>query len=177
MASYLHPGVYIEELPSGSRPIEGVGTSTACFIGYVVRGPVATPVLISSWDDYVRNFGGLREDNATARGDEMGHAVSAFFMNGGTKAYDRARDRHRQRSGIRRRRCATWPTPPTCSSSKPPTPAPGPTAWWCASLHAHWAAPPASPCRSAAWTAASSWCTRASPILCRSPAPPPRCSA
>ncbi|QDF96891.1 phage tail protein [Azoarcus sp. DD4] len=87
MASYLHPGVYIEELPSGSRPIEGVGTSTACFIGYVVRGPVATPVLIGSWDDYQRSFGGLREDNSTPRGDEMGHAVSAFFMNGGTKAY------------------------------------------------------------------------------------------
>ncbi len=87
MPSYLHPGVYIEELPSGSRPIEGVATSTACFIGYVERGPVAEPVLISSFDDYQRSFGGLREDNGTPRGDDMGHAVSAFFTNGGSKAY------------------------------------------------------------------------------------------
>src|SRR5574340_1118561 len=87
MPSYLHPGVYIEELPSGSRPIEGVGTSTACFIGYVERGPVAEPVLINSFDDYQRIFGGLRENTSSNRGDEMGHAVSAFFLNGGTTAY------------------------------------------------------------------------------------------
>ena len=87
MASYLHPGVYIEELPSGSRAIEGVGTSTACFIGYLTQGPVGTPVLISSFDDYERNYGGLREDNSTSQGDAMGHAVSSFFLNGGTKAY------------------------------------------------------------------------------------------
>lgn len=87
MASYLHPGVYIEELPSGTRAIEGVGTSTACFIGYLTQGPVAEPVLISSFDDYERSFGGLREDNSSAQGDAMGHAVSAFFLNGGTKAY------------------------------------------------------------------------------------------
>ena len=87
MASYLHPGVYIEELPSGSRPIEGVGTSTACLIGYVTRGPVGEPTLISSFDDYQRSFGGLREDNGSNRGDDMGHAVSAFFLNGGGKAY------------------------------------------------------------------------------------------
>ncbi|MBL8394645.1 MAG: phage tail sheath subtilisin-like domain-containing protein [Candidatus Accumulibacter sp.] len=87
MASYLHPGVYIEELPSGSRPIEGVGTSTACFIGYVTRGAVGEPTLISSFDDYQRSFGGLREDTGSNRGDDMGHAVSAFFLNGGGKAY------------------------------------------------------------------------------------------
>jgi hypothetical protein len=87
MASYLHPGVYIEELASGSRPIEAVGTSTACFIGHILRGPVGEPTLISSFDDYQRNFGGLREDGSSNRGDDMGHAVSAFFLNGGGKAY------------------------------------------------------------------------------------------
>ncbi|MBP8132858.1 MAG: phage tail sheath family protein [Zoogloea sp.] len=87
MASYLHPGVYIEELPSGARPIEGVGTSTACFMGYATRGPVGSPVLISSWDDYVRNFGGLREVTASSRGDDLGLSVSAFFLNGGSKTY------------------------------------------------------------------------------------------
>ena len=44
---YLSPGVYVEEIDSGTRPIEGVGTSIAAFIGLggrVPRGaPEATP--------------------------------------------------------------------------------------------------------------------------------------
>ncbi|MDW8323765.1 MAG: phage tail sheath subtilisin-like domain-containing protein [Burkholderiales bacterium] len=87
MASYLHPGVYIEEVPSGARAIEGVGTSTACFVGHVLQGPVATPVLITNFSDYERVFGGLREDRSSSLGDAMGHAVSAFFLNGGSRAY------------------------------------------------------------------------------------------
>ena len=39
MPSYLHPGVYIEEIPSGSKPIEGVATSVAAFVG----SPSAVP--------------------------------------------------------------------------------------------------------------------------------------
>ncbi|MCK7500243.1 MAG: hypothetical protein MZW92_65550 [Comamonadaceae bacterium] len=64
-----------------------MGTSTACFIGYATRGPVGEPVLIASFDDYQRSFGGLREDNVTSRGDDMGAPVSAFFLNGGAKTY------------------------------------------------------------------------------------------
>ena len=44
--AYLHPGVYIEEIPSGSKPIEGVGTSTAVFVGYTTKGPIGEPELI-----------------------------------------------------------------------------------------------------------------------------------
>jgi phage tail sheath protein FI len=32
--SYQTPGVYIEEMPSGSMPIQGVGTSVAAFVGF-----------------------------------------------------------------------------------------------------------------------------------------------
>lgn len=35
MPQYLHPGVYVQEVPSAVRPIAGVGTSTAGFIGVV----------------------------------------------------------------------------------------------------------------------------------------------
>lgn len=35
MTTYLSPGVYVEEIPSGSAPIIGVGTSTAGFVGLV----------------------------------------------------------------------------------------------------------------------------------------------
>ncbi|WDE13539.1 phage tail sheath family protein [Thalassomonas haliotis] len=93
MATYLHPGVYLEELPSGSRPIEAVGTSTACFIGYTVKGPMNTPTLITSWNEYDSQFGGLQETETAVAGavaplgDAMGFSVYAFFQNGGSTAY------------------------------------------------------------------------------------------
>ncbi|MGD2113977.1 MAG: phage tail sheath family protein, partial [Acidobacteriota bacterium] len=87
MPAYLHPGVYIEEIPSGAKPIEGVSTSTAAFVGYATKGPVGDPVLIFKFDDYVRRYGGLRDLGKQPAGDPLGFAVKAFFQNGGTKAY------------------------------------------------------------------------------------------
>jgi len=86
MPSYLHPGVYVEEIPSGSKPIEGVGTSTAAFVGYTIQGPIGKPELIFKWDDYDKQYGGIRDTKST-NGDPMGFSVSAFFMNGGSAAY------------------------------------------------------------------------------------------
>jgi hypothetical protein len=79
--------VYIEEISSGSKPIEGVGTSTAAFVGYTTRGDIGKPTLIFKWDDYERLYGGVRDTGGSAAGDPMGHSVSAFFQNGGTAAY------------------------------------------------------------------------------------------
>lgn len=88
MPSYLHPGVYIEEIPSGSKPIEAVGTSTAAFVGYADEGPFKEPTFITSWEDYENNFGGFRERKKPGDPDDlMGRAVYAFFQNGGGKAY------------------------------------------------------------------------------------------
>ncbi len=87
MPAYLHPGVYLEEIPSGSKPIEGVGTSTAAFIGYCTRGPVSEPTLIFKWDSYAEQFGGIRDLGKSEQGDPMGFAVYSFFLNGGTAAY------------------------------------------------------------------------------------------
>ncbi|GAB6907940.1 putative Phage tail sheath protein [Desulfosarcina cetonica] len=87
MPSYLHPGVYVEEIPSGVKPIEGVGTSTAAFVGYATKGPMAQPTLIYKWDTYDEQFGGLRDTGKSAQGDPMGFAVYNFFLNGGTAAY------------------------------------------------------------------------------------------
>ena len=86
MPTYLHPGVYVEEIPSGSKPIEGVGTSTAAFVGYTTKGPIGEPELVLKWDDYDRRYGGIRDAKA-AEGDPMGFSVAAFFQNGGGKAY------------------------------------------------------------------------------------------
>ena len=58
MPEYLHPGVYIEEIERGPRPIEGVPTSTAAFLGETERGPIR-PRLVTSYKDYQRWFGGV----------------------------------------------------------------------------------------------------------------------
>ena len=82
MPTYLHPGVYVEEIPSGVKPIEAVGTSIAAFVGAARKGPAGEPELIHSWDDYENTFGPIASGN-----DAMGLAVSAFYLNGGKDAY------------------------------------------------------------------------------------------
>ena len=77
MPSYLHPGVYIEEIPSGSRPIEGVATSVTAFVGVTQRNSLNQnkPVLIGSMDDYLAKFGPILSST-----DSMGLAVQAFYQ-------------------------------------------------------------------------------------------------
>jgi len=58
MPSYLSPGVYVEEVSSGARPIEGVGTALCAFVGFTERGPRNEPVLVTNWNQYTSNFGG-----------------------------------------------------------------------------------------------------------------------
>lgn len=88
MPSYLHPGVYIEEIPSGSKPIEGVSTSTTAFVGTTFRGPVNTPILIGTWDEYVAQFGDFNQRTGIEdESDATALAVRAFYQNGGKAAY------------------------------------------------------------------------------------------
>ncbi|WP_462160105.1 phage tail sheath family protein [Pseudoalteromonas sp. GB56] len=88
MPSYLHPGVYIEETPSASKPIEGVSTSIAAFVGTTFRGPANTPILIGSWNEYVSQFGDYSQScGVTNESDHMALAVRAFYQNGGKAAY------------------------------------------------------------------------------------------
>ncbi len=88
MPTYLHPGVYVEEIPSGARPIESAGTSTAAIIGFAAKGPIGKPTLIFSWKQYQNIFGGIQSYHGdTIDVDYMGHTVQAFFSNGGGKAY------------------------------------------------------------------------------------------
>src|SRR5262249_28173512 len=75
-----YPGVYIEEIPSGVRTITGVATSITAFIGRARRGPVNEPVLISSFGDFERRFGGLWSDSM------LSYAVRDFYLNGGSQA-------------------------------------------------------------------------------------------
>jgi len=87
MATRLHPGVYVEEAPSGAVAIEAAGTSTAIFVGETERGPLE-PVKLRSFDDYQRLYGGyLRTVGASTERLLVAYALEAFFQNGGTAAY------------------------------------------------------------------------------------------
>lgn len=76
-----YPGVYVEEIPSGVRTITGVATSIAAFAGWAPKGSIEAAGLVTSWQDFYRQYGGL-----DARG-LLGYAVSHFFANGGQQAY------------------------------------------------------------------------------------------
>ncbi len=87
MPEYLSPGVYVEEVDTGPRPIEGVSTSTAALVGVTQRGPVAgPPLLVTSFPEYRRVFGGYLD---ATWGDArfLPHAVQGFFENGGQRVY------------------------------------------------------------------------------------------
>lgn len=81
MPEYLAPGVFIEEIERGPRPIEGVATSTAAFLGETERGRTR-PLLVTSYNEYRRHFGSV-----FAEGKYMPYAISGFFENGGRRAY------------------------------------------------------------------------------------------
>src|SRR5678815_4494697 len=92
MPEYLAPGVYVEEIQTGNKPIEGVSTSTTGAVGVTERGPINVPQLVTSYGEYQRLFGGyLPADEFT---DGIGvvhaylpHSVEGFFLNGGKRAY------------------------------------------------------------------------------------------
>jgi phage tail sheath protein FI len=105
MPEYLSPGVFIEEIPARLKAIEGVSTSTAGFVGAAERGTVAgfalpytpaaadritlpadpAPVLVTSFAEFGRQFGAPFADPANT--GYLGHAVRAFFDNGGRRCF------------------------------------------------------------------------------------------
>jgi uncharacterized protein len=93
MPEYLAPGVYVEEIDTGSKPIEGVSTSTAGMAGVCERGPVNVPILITGFGEYQRWFGGylnradFPDDGVRGARCHLPHAVEGFFTNGGKRLY------------------------------------------------------------------------------------------
>jgi phage tail sheath protein FI len=75
-----YPGVYVTEIPGGSRTVVGVATSITAFVGAASRGPADVPVTIFSFTDFERTFGGLW------RSSGLGYAVRDFYQNGGGEA-------------------------------------------------------------------------------------------
>jgi uncharacterized protein len=84
MAEYLAPGIYVEEVSGGARPIEAVGTRTPGFVGV---SPDATkhlnePVAINNWAQFRREF-----VSEGSKSTPLSHAVFGFFQNGGSRCY------------------------------------------------------------------------------------------
>jgi uncharacterized protein len=91
MPNYYSPGVYIEEVNKGPRPIEAVATSVAAFVGFAPAGPVRRPELVTSWSQFVERFG-LRDIETGRKSPYMdraylAHAVYGYFLNGGARCY------------------------------------------------------------------------------------------
>jgi phage tail sheath protein FI len=86
MPTYLTPGVYVEEVSSGSKPIEGVGTAVAAFVGLAPGGPINTPLRIANWSEFVRQFSDPtnRDRGPFQEGAYLAHSVYGFFENGGS---------------------------------------------------------------------------------------------
>ena len=88
MAEYLSPGVYVEEFESGGKPMEGVGTSTAGFVGLAEKGPVGgIPQLVTNFADFRRTYGGFLSENEFGDYRFLAYAVEHFFVNGGTRCF------------------------------------------------------------------------------------------
>lgn len=111
MSTFSTPGVYVLEVPAVARPITGVGTSTAAFIGIgevldsampqkpsgsgrYPQKPAGKPCLVTSWEEFKQNFGDFNAGSAAAGGAPatlgnhyLAHAVYGFFSNGGTRCY------------------------------------------------------------------------------------------
>jgi len=82
MPEYLTPGVYIEEFEMGAKPIEGVSTSTAGFVGMAETGDLDKPALITSWGQFVSKFGRYTTDKPY-----LAPSVYGFFANGGQRCF------------------------------------------------------------------------------------------
>ncbi|MGH9037434.1 MAG: phage tail sheath family protein, partial [Acidimicrobiia bacterium] len=85
MPTYLTPGVYVEEVETGSKPLSAVGTAVAAFVGFTAKAPTddaddpagLKPRLVTNWSQFERLYGGF------APGAMLPHSVYGYFNNGG----------------------------------------------------------------------------------------------
>ena len=85
MPQYSSPGIYVEEVSGGTRPIEAVGTSTAGFVG-TAPDPDARrdeAVAVNNWSEFLRIFASAGDQAGT----DLSRAVYGFFDNGGGRCY------------------------------------------------------------------------------------------
>ena len=85
MGEYLSPGVYVEEIDNSARSIEGIGTSTAGFIGFAEKGPIiGAPVLVTGFADFLTKFGGFLSEFEFGEYRYLANAVEQYFIQSST---------------------------------------------------------------------------------------------
>lgn len=78
----------MEEYDNSPRSIEGVGTSTAGFIGLAEKGPViGAPVFVPNFKSFTQQFGGFLSEFAYGEYRYLANSVEQFFANGGTRCF------------------------------------------------------------------------------------------
>ena len=87
VSTYHTPGVYVQEIPAGPRPIQAVGTSTAAFIG---EAPLADAMVnqaraVNNWSEFVARF--MPEEEKDRKSTVLSNAVYGFFENGGSRCF------------------------------------------------------------------------------------------
>ena len=89
MPTYLTPGVYVEEVPSGTSRSRGSAPRSPAFIGLAPGGPVNRPMRISNWTQFAKIYSDPESpDNGPfMEGAYLAHAVYGFFQNGGQLAW------------------------------------------------------------------------------------------
>jgi phage tail sheath protein FI len=88
---YFAPGVYIEEVDRGSRPIDGVSTAIAGFVGFTedIRNgaELLKPMLVTNWTQFLNYFSRPNSDGYTDFNAYLPFAVYGYFMNGGGRCW------------------------------------------------------------------------------------------
>jgi hypothetical protein len=88
---YFAPGVYVEEVDRGSRPIEGISMSVAGFVGLTedIRGGAQRlqPMLVSNWNQYLDYFARPGSNGFTDFHAYLPFAVRGWFENGGGRCW------------------------------------------------------------------------------------------
>jgi uncharacterized protein len=96
--NYKSPGVYVEELSTGARPIESAGTAVLAMIGLcretiqveeigkgmTTRATPSEPTLVTNWTEFTKTFG---DADQAVPGSYLHDAMYGYFLNGGTAAY------------------------------------------------------------------------------------------
>lgn len=82
--NYGAPGVYVEEVDSGSRTIQGRSTSIAAFVGLAPDAGAAVneAIAVNSLREFSKYFA-----PQGAAATHLAHAVHGFFLNGGSRCY------------------------------------------------------------------------------------------
>lgn len=81
MTTVSYPGVYVEEIPGGAKPIEAASTSTAAFVGESEKGSGVKARHITSWEGYQKYYGTF------IAGSSLAESVFQFFNNSGRQCY------------------------------------------------------------------------------------------